>query len=283
MDMYTELLDINTRPGPFEFYSAPELWTDEHTSRKMLAHHLDENTDIASRKGPFIEASVQWIMEHFALHEKSRVIDFGSGPGLYTNRFAGRGVRTTGIDFSKRSIEYARRMADAEKLPVDYIHADYLEHEPRGHYDLITMIMCDFCALSPVQRRRMLAKFAKALLPGGSMLLDVYSLTAYDSIAEKTVYEFNQLDNFWSPDDYYAFVNTFKYDAEKAVLDKYTIIERSRRRTIYNWLQYFSAESIRREFRENGLKIVEFFSDVSGAEYREGSPEFAVVAVHDTP
>ena len=46
MDMYTELLDINTRPGPFEFYSAPELWTDEHTSRKMLAHHLDENTDI---------------------------------------------------------------------------------------------------------------------------------------------------------------------------------------------------------------------------------------------
>jgi hypothetical protein len=31
--MFEELEKINIRPEPFEFYTASDLWTDEHTSK----------------------------------------------------------------------------------------------------------------------------------------------------------------------------------------------------------------------------------------------------------
>jgi hypothetical protein len=62
------------------------------------------------------------------------------------------------------------------------------------------------------------------------------------------------------------------------VLDKYTIIEEARTRTVYNWLQYFSPETLEREFVECGFAVEEFYSDVAGSPYLSESKEFAVVA-----
>ncbi len=39
---------------------------------------------------------------------------------------------------------------------------------------------------------------------------------------------------------------------EKVILDKYTIVEESNTKTIYNWLQYFSIPSLNNEF----LKLI---------------------------
>jgi len=38
--MLKELEMINIRPEPFEFYTASELWTNEHTSQRMLTFLL---------------------------------------------------------------------------------------------------------------------------------------------------------------------------------------------------------------------------------------------------
>lgn len=274
--MFTELLEINTRPKPFEFYTASELWANDHTSQKMLEYHLNESIDVSSRNISFINLSVEWIMKYFNLTTDSYLIDFGCGPGLYTTRFAKNRISVTGIDFSRRSIEYAGRTAVKENLDINYIHSDYLKYEPEGKFDLVTMIMCDYCALSPDQRKLMLDKFKKILKPDGSILLDVYSLNFFNRREENAVYEFNQMEKFWSPHDYYSFQSTFKYDREKVVLDKYTIIEKSGKRVVYNWLQYFSPEALTDEFEQSGLKIVEVFSDVAGSSYSNDSPEFAV-------
>jgi hypothetical protein len=37
--MFEQLEKINNRPEPFEFYTAADLWTDEHTSGQMLRFH----------------------------------------------------------------------------------------------------------------------------------------------------------------------------------------------------------------------------------------------------
>ena len=44
--MFRELEAINARPGPFEVYSARELWTDPHTSEQMLAYHLGGRPEV---------------------------------------------------------------------------------------------------------------------------------------------------------------------------------------------------------------------------------------------
>ncbi len=164
--MFDELEAIYARPEPFGFYTADELWTDEHTSAQMLAYHLNDEVDLSSRSGAFIDRSVEWIVSHLGVGKGTRIADFGCGPGLYTTRLARRGAVVTGIDFSKRSIDHARKAAAAEGLSIRYINESYLELDLDGRFDLVTMIMCDFCALSPEQRRTMLRKFDGLLEPG---------------------------------------------------------------------------------------------------------------------
>ena len=83
---------------------------------------------------------------------------------------------------------------------------------------------------------------------------------------------------FGLTNDYYGFLNTFKYGAEKLTLDKYTIIEKDSTRVVYNWLQHFSEESIKSEFKENGFVVEEIYSDVAGAPFSTKSNEIAIVA-----
>lgn len=277
--MFNKLAEINSRPEPFEFYTAEELWNDEYTSKKMLEFHLNESVDLSSRNRDFIARSAKWLVSYFGVGSNFKIADFGCGPGLYTTLFAENHADVTGIDFSKRSIVYAENQANEKGLDIAYYNENYLEFETEKKFDLITMIFCDFCALSPSQRKVLLNKFSGFLKPGGSLLLDVYSLNPFNSLVESSTYELNQMDNFWSSEDYYGFLNTFKYDKEKVSLDKYTVIEKERTRIIYNWLQYFSLDSITKEIEESGLEVKEFFSDVAGAPFSKDSSEIAITAV----
>ena len=276
--MFEELERINERPKPFQFYTASDLWTDEHTSKQMLSYHLNEAIDVSSRNAEFINRSVEWIVSKFKIGKDSKIADFGCGPGLYPTRLAKLGVSVTGIDFSERSIEYAKEVAIREELNISYVNQNYLEFETEDRFDLVLMIMCDFCALSPIQRKGILNKFHKILEPRGSVLLDVYSLSAFDQREEGAAYEVNQLNGFWSTNKYYGFLNTFKYNEEKVVLDKYTIVESDRTRQVYNCLQHFAPEDLEKEFVDAGFLIKELHSDVAGTPYDRESNEFAVIA-----
>lgn len=276
--MFEFLLEVNRRPEPFSEYTACELWTDPHTSEQMLIYHLDETVDAASRNHDFINRSADWILSHFKLGAGARVADFGCGPGLYAQRLARAGLRVTGIDFSTSSLRYAREKASDERLDIEYIQADYLGFETDRRFNLVMMIMCDFCALSPEQRKVLLHKFCLMLADGGRILLDVYSPRMFDAREENATYALNLLDGFWAPDDYFGFLNTFKYDDERVILDKYTIVERNRTRSVFNWLQCFTPSEIENEFAECGLQIIERWGDVAGSPYDPEKSEFAIVA-----
>jgi len=276
--MFEKLEKINERPEPFEFYTARDLWTDEHTSARMLSFHLNEAIDVSSRNAGFIRRSVEWIASKFNIGKDTKIADFGCGPGLYATRLAKHGANVTGIDFSGRSIAYAKAVAAREHLNIRYVEQNYLDFETHDRFDLVLMIMCDFCALSPAQRKNILNKFKWIMKPGGSVLLDVYSLAAFDQREEAATYEVNLLNGFWSPNKYYGFLNTFKYDKERVALDKYTIIESERTRTVYNWLQYFSPEDLEKEFRDAGFSVEGLYSDVAGTPYDPTSNEFAIIA-----
>ncbi|KPA15407.1 SAM-dependent methyltransferase [Candidatus Magnetomorum sp. HK-1] len=276
--MFNKLKEINERPKPFEFYTASELWTNEYTMQQMLQYHLNDDIEASSRNSAFIEKSCNWISDYFNIKGK-KVIDFGCGPGLYTTKLAQKGAFVTGIDFSENSINHARTTAKEKGLNINYIVSDYLDFETAGKFDLIIMIMCDFCALSPAQRKILLGKFMAILNPEGSILMDVYSLNAFEKKLESATYEKNQLFGFWSPNDYYAFVNTFKYEDEKVLLDKYTIFEANKPiRIVYNWLQHFNFDSLQAEFNQNRFEIKERLASVAGEKFNPTHDEFAVIA-----
>lgn len=276
--MYQKLSDINVRPKPFEFYTAHDLWADEHTSKKMLAFHLNDRVELSSRNHQFIEESANWIINQFSIGPQSKVIDFGCGPGFYTRRFAKQQASVTGVDFSKSSIEYAQQQALAQGLDINYVHHDYLTFETNQKFDLATLIFCDYCALSPEQRKTLLGKIRDCLNENGHLLLDVYSKASFDQMVETATYEKNQLNNFWSANDYFSFLNRFKYQEELLSLEKFTIVEQARTRVVYNWLQHFTQDMLVSEFNQLGFDVLSVFNDVAGRPYHEGNGEFAVIA-----
>jgi len=279
--MFELLEKINERPAPFEFYTASELWTDEHTSRQMLAYHLNGDVDLSSRNSSFIKESVRWIVSRFKVGENTKIADFGCGPGLYALELARKKAGVTGIDFSNSSIQYARNSTSKRGLSITYVQQNYLNFETDERFDLIIMIMCDFCALSPDQRKGLLRKFYSMLAPGGSVLLDVYSLKAFEIAEEQSIYQEDLLSGFWSAAKYYGFQNTFKYENDRVILDKYTIVEKTGFKEVYNWLQHFSTDDLDREFRDAGFSIEERYSDVAGGKFDPDSIEFAIIASQD--
>lgn len=278
--MLKALNKINERPQLWGHYTAEELWTDEYTSQQMLNYHLAEDLDISSRNKKFLERSANWIVNKFKLNTNKEVADFGCGPGLYTSVFAKTGSKVTGIDFNEVAINYAKEKATEVNLKIDYSVTNYLEYKAKSKYDLITLIFCDFCALNPEQRKVMLKKFKNALNKDGKILLDVFSLNTYNNKNEVASYEKNSLFGFWSARDYYGFLNTFKYDEEKVVLDKHTIIQENETKVIYNWLKHYSVEELTKELEEIGLEVEEVFSNVAGDDYTEDAMEICVIAKH---
>ncbi|NIV35509.1 MAG: methyltransferase domain-containing protein, partial [Anaerolineae bacterium] len=102
---------LQEKPAPFT-PGEPLFWDDPHISKGMLATHLDPTIDLASRRPETIDRTVAWIVETLGLEPGDSVLDLGCGPGLYTQRFAQRGQRVSGVDYSRRSIEYAGQQAE---------------------------------------------------------------------------------------------------------------------------------------------------------------------------
>jgi cyclopropane fatty-acyl-phospholipid synthase-like methyltransferase len=92
------------------------LWTDAHVSEQMLRYHLDPTVDTSSRRPQAIDAAIAWTTERFALGPGASILDLGRGPGLYTARWAAVAADVTGVDFSARSIAYARQAAEPDGL-----------------------------------------------------------------------------------------------------------------------------------------------------------------------
>ncbi len=275
--MFEKLKLINQRPDVWSCYTAALLWTDEHTSGQMLQLHLNPEVDMASRRTEFIERSVAWMQERFDIGADSNICDFGCGPGLYTSRFAQLGAEVTGVDFSSRSIDYARSQAEKASLSINYIKQNYLQFESATRFNLITLLMCDFCALSPQQRGQLLRRFHALLDDNGYIVFDVYSLAGFAQREEAAQYAHNLLNGFWAAEEYYGFLNTFLYDEEHVALDKYTLFTEEREWEVYNWLQYFSTDALREEVERAGFTINAIHADVAGGEYDEAKSEFAVV------
>lgn len=276
-DLYQLLERISRKPEVYSRHTVSKLWSSPDISEMMLRYHLDSEVDLASRRVEFIERSFDWITEHFELTEASRVIDLGCGPGLYANRLARRGAKVTGVDISPRSIDYARAQATKDGLDIDYRLGDYLEMDIEPGYDLVTMIMCDYCAISPEQRLRLLGRVGQLLAPGGAFLFDVYSEAYYQTWDENVAFGEGMMDGFWSAEPYFGFLHTFRYDEDRVALEKYYIVERDQQTEYFNWFQHYSLESLTAEVESAGLVVSESFGDVAGEPFDDSLPEFAVV------
>tara|TARA_R110000772_G_scaffold87094_3_gene181819 strand:- start:398 stop:1252 length:855 start_codon:yes stop_codon:yes gene_type:complete len=273
--LFKVLEDLHRKPDVFSVYTADTLWTEPHLASQMLQTHLNQDTPLASRPMQAIDRTVNWLDQKFGLEGKA-VCDLGCGPGLYTERYARAGATVQGLDFSGSSIEYARQSAADQGLEIAYRVANYLTDPLPPGQDLTTLIYCDFCPLSPLQRSTLLGEVHDSLKFGGSFVFDVMSTKTLEKYVEQVLVARNHMDGFWSANDYFTIHQAHRYEDENVTLDRFTIIEEDRIWDVYNWMQYFTPESIEAELNANGFDKVEIVSGLDPEEKDDTS--FGVIA-----
>src|SRR5574340_1046753 len=140
------LLDlINRMPTPAPWEEGDNIpWDEPGFSERMLAEHLSQEHDAASRRLRKIERQVEWIHSEVLGGRATRVLDLCCGPGLYTSRLAARGHECAGIDFSPAAIAYAKQQAGAGKLACRYQQEDVRQADFGGGFGLVMMLYGQF-------------------------------------------------------------------------------------------------------------------------------------------
>ncbi len=275
--MYSQLNAFFERPEPYSAYTTPSLWTDPHRAGEMLKHHLSDQSDAASRRPATIAGIVDWLDRQIGLAGKT-ITDLGCGPGLYDNIIAQRGGRVTGLDFSENSLNYARAQARKSGLDIDYRQVDYLKDDLPDDQDVVMLIYCDLCPLSPDQRQLLIEKVRKSLKPGGVFVFDVLSAARFARLSPTEGFARRHMDGFWAKGDYFGFEARFLYPDLMLALERYLIVTPDAEYQIYNWLQHFDEASIARELTSAGFGPLSVRDVFTGADLDPKADAFMVMA-----
>lgn len=274
------LLALQQPPPPFT-PGEPLFWNDAHISAQMLAFHLDPNIEAASRKPEVIDRSVAWIAASAGLHAGSNVLDLGCGPGLYASRLACMGFYVTGVDYSRRSIDYAAGYARDHGLDISYHYQNYLELTDEAQYDAALLIYGDFCPLNPEQRGRLLYNVYRALKPQGCFILDVSTRECRKRHGSRNGWRALE-SGFWKPGPHLLLESGFDYPEQSIWLDQAVVIEENGKLSVYrNWFQDYTPETITAELAAGGFAVESLWGDLTGVPYTEGSEWIGLVTRKD--
>jgi SAM-dependent methyltransferase len=265
-----QLIELQQKPEPFTPGEAL-FWDDPHISKQMLEAHLNPNIDVASRRLETIDRSVEWMIETLALKAGDSILDLGCGPGLYTSRFARAGLCVTGVDYSRRSVEYASNYAKENHLEITYRYQNYLELNDKNQYDAVLLIYGDFCPLNPEQRTKLLQNIHRALKPNGKFVLDVSTRECRRKYGSKNGWRAME-SGFWKPGPHLLLEEGFDYPEQSIWLDQYTLIEANGKVSVYrNWFQDYTPKSITAELSRGGFYVESLWGDLTGRPYTPDS------------
>jgi 2-polyprenyl-3-methyl-5-hydroxy-6-metoxy-1,4-benzoquinol methylase len=255
------LIRSSQKPELYERGSAT-MWTDSYISEQLLITHLDQDTDLASRKKTTINNTVDWILKKTS-KDKLNILDLGCGPGLYAEVFTRKGHTVTGVDFSKNSIKYARNEAEKKKLDITYLNENYLELElQKNQFDLATLIFTDFGPLLPDERDQLLSIIKKLVKPGGIFIFDVLNDNNIENKLSPRNWEASR-QGFWSDKPYLALSESFLYKKEKVVLYQHIIIDEQENASTYRfWNHFFSNSDLNKILLKHGFGEISFHNNV---------------------
>jgi ubiquinone/menaquinone biosynthesis C-methylase UbiE len=237
--------------------SADVLWTDEHISKSMLASHLDESNDGASRKPENRTKIINWI--NGIVKPNSNIIDLGCGPGLYVYELGVLGHNVLGVDFNPESVRYAQKNKSIKGY-VDYKYGNYLKDEIEGKYNAAIMIYFDFGVLIPNEQNILLKRLNNILQNDGLFIFDMYGTKdALNIFNQKKNWQVSKGGDFWSDEPYLLMEETKFFEHEKRMGTRYFLVNQKNGhiKEFIVWEQYYDKDSIYKLMSENGFEIVE--------------------------
>jgi SAM-dependent methyltransferase len=154
-------------------------WDDPEFSRRMLAEHVAQDHDMASRRIEWIDRQVEWIDRKLLAGRTANILDLGCGPGFYSHRLAVLGHRCRGIDFGPASIDYARQRSP-DRSRCEFELGDIRRVAFGGPYGLAMILFGEMNVFSPTEIRAILGRVRASLLPDSVLILEVQTPEAVE-------------------------------------------------------------------------------------------------------
>ncbi len=113
-------------------YIWDKIWTEAKDDEDFLWWVKHENEGVRGGK------IISYIEKHLGSISGLKVIEVGSGAGVYSFIFAKRGAVVTLIDYSEKALAVARKHFDAAGLSASFICVDALNLDPNllGKFDV---------------------------------------------------------------------------------------------------------------------------------------------------
>jgi SAM-dependent methyltransferase len=252
--MFKEELELFQR-------SRGTIWTDEYISKILLAAHLDESSDGASRTKDSRIRVINWINNKIG--NNSKIIDLGCGPGLYSYELGKIGHKVFGIDFNKESINYAKTNKYIKNY-VEYKYGNYLLEDFGVDHDAALMLYCDFGALIPDEQKELLEKIRNGLSDKGLFIFDVFGKDFRKNKKEYNNWSISKGNDFWNKEPYILLEEQKLFDNENAIGRRYYTIEQEtgKIKEYILWDQYYDENTIKEVLENNKFRVKEINKDI---------------------
>ena len=261
-----ELVERQAVPEPWvEGEKIP--WNDPDFSRRMLAEHLSQAHDMASRRFAVIDRHVAWIHDALLRARPARILDLGCGPGLYTSRLAWLGHDCAGIDFAPASIAYAREQARTEGLSCTYLQHDIRTAEYGTGYGLVMLLFGELNVFRPAEAQTIVRQAHQALGEGGLLLLEVHTFAAVRDIGQQPRSWYSAPSGLFSERPHLVLTESF-WDAQRAVAtERYFVVDAATGDVTRHAasVQAYSVEQYRSLLAEGGFAGVTFCPSLGGS------------------
>jgi len=144
-------------------------------SRKRTGwfHHFDDRFWLRADEMP--PEQVRFIRRALRLRKGQRVLDVPCGAGRTSLALAKLGVEVTGVELRSKFANRAKRRFRKAGLPGTFLVGDMRELDYDGEFHAVVNWFGSFGYFSDAEDLDMLRRFARALRPGGRVLIDLHA------------------------------------------------------------------------------------------------------------
>lgn len=235
--------------------------------REWFKHFFDRSYVAALREEkPFRQTrlEVDFVLRSLAPPEGARILDVPCGYGRHAALLARRGFHVVGVDLSRAMLAEARRRF-TERPRLRFRHGDLRRITYREEFDAVINLYTSFGYFTPAQNAAALRRMARALRPGGRLLVD-HRDPAHDAGLPRRL---------WYPTGRRRFVLEERhFDRRTKITDSTQLIVTAGKRRVAQKtlrIQEFSLPQWRRMLRSVGLRLLRAYSGYDGRPYRAGS------------
>jgi ubiquinone/menaquinone biosynthesis C-methylase UbiE len=117
---------------------------------------------------------VAFIVHVLGLKPGQRLLDLACGSGVHALRLARHGIEVVGLDVAPSLVRYCAGQAAAEGLGgATFVEGDMRALAYQEEFDALVMLSTSFGFFDEETNRRVLERIARALRPGGRVLLQL--------------------------------------------------------------------------------------------------------------